>query len=146
MNKQEKVDILEEHLPYEIMMLRYAFDQLQTLERGLLANAFIETYCLHARNLIDFFWADASPKGRTPTANHFTTRDYLKVRGPDVRRGDLYAELNHQIAHLSYNRTRNHREKIDGRDRAILLQAIEAAVSEFGQHLRDEYKQYWRAR
>jgi hypothetical protein len=54
-----------EHLLYELQMLSYATAELATIsEPGLRTSSLIETFGIHLRNLIDFFFA--SPGGEKP--------------------------------------------------------------------------------
>jgi len=51
------VDIFHEHLPYEIDMLRSTYHRLANLPNidTDIRNALIESFCVHARALLDFF-------------------------------------------------------------------------------------------
>jgi hypothetical protein len=60
------VQIAKEHLPYEIDMLRGTFELLKEIDatggvaetdlaKQLFRNAFIESFRVHARSLLDFF-------------------------------------------------------------------------------------------
>lgn len=60
-------EIRNEHLPYEINMLRGTFNKLREIDKAggvpnnapveqqVVRNALIEAFCMHARSLIDFF-------------------------------------------------------------------------------------------
>jgi hypothetical protein len=53
----DKNSIISKHLPYEIDLLRYAYQKLLLdLHLQEEVNAFIECFCVHARNLLDLFW------------------------------------------------------------------------------------------
>ena len=48
--------IIDGHLPYEVDMMRDAHIRLANgIEDSNVKNAYIEVFCIHARNLIDFF-------------------------------------------------------------------------------------------
>lgn len=49
---------LEEHLPYELVMLQHTFQRLQEAT-GNDRNAFIESFCIHAKNLKMFVTNDS---------------------------------------------------------------------------------------
>jgi hypothetical protein len=75
------VEIIDEHLPYEIDMLRLTYRELEaTVVRGPNESrhqnacrfALIESFCVHARSLIDFF-ADSSTNPNDAIASNFTT-------------------------------------------------------------------------
>lgn len=42
---------LEEHLPYELSMLFHTYDRLWSTSNEADWNAFLEAFCVHARNL-----------------------------------------------------------------------------------------------
>src|SRR4051812_15785969 len=79
-------DMLVEHLPYEIDMLRAAYAFLTCAERPkvkeaikentalvtFISNATIEAFWVHARSLLEFFRREAQAEGRTASANDFT--------------------------------------------------------------------------
>jgi hypothetical protein len=77
---KQMIDMLDEHLPYEVAMMLVARDGLYpTLKvEGVLLNAMIETFCLHARNLFEFLTRKdgggknyAYAKAYVPTFNAF---------------------------------------------------------------------------
>jgi hypothetical protein len=47
----------EYHLDYEIWMLEQTYTRLRDDE--VIKNAIIESFCVHARNLLEFFWKEA---------------------------------------------------------------------------------------
>jgi hypothetical protein len=54
-NKDKLKEFFVEHLPYEIDMLRDAYVLLETGLLGrVLENLLIESFCVHARNLIEY--------------------------------------------------------------------------------------------
>jgi len=57
---QEKLSYLDEHISYQVIMLNYTFMRITTFkpstqEEELDWNALLESFGVHARNLIDFF-------------------------------------------------------------------------------------------
>ena len=111
------------------------------LSRGviekLVRNALIESFCLHARALVDFF---NGKKGADAAA--FADDDYKPFPdGHDL--GDLIVKVNTQIVHLTGKRTANQNEKINHRDRETLLQGVWAEVTNFLRHLKPEYHPLW---
>ena len=52
---QQMIDMLDEHLPYEISMMMAMHDQAQGPLDQLTGNVVIESFCIHARNLFEFF-------------------------------------------------------------------------------------------
>jgi hypothetical protein len=130
--------ILSRHLPYEIFMLRHAFKRANESQDGAYDGlAFIEAFCIHARNLIDFY-RDRGPQSENKAyACHFTKESYapFKNGGPDAT---LYGKLSEQVAHLSYGRTWNDAENISQSERSELLRLAE--LPNFLLELKDVYK------
>ena len=90
------------HLKYELWMLAETFSRLKNLDPGapsiepVLANALIESFCIHARSLIEFFYkSDTSDK----RARGYTNSNYVPFVGEDSRQ-QIWDRLNQQIAHL----------------------------------------------
>jgi hypothetical protein len=87
MPDQILMDIIEEHLPYEIDMLRHTYRQLsvvskvdpahETNEQRANRCALIESFCVHARSLIDFFADDK--KGTDAVACEFTDNGFMQL-------------------------------------------------------------------
>jgi hypothetical protein len=139
-----RINIVRQHLPYEIDMLEYTFRELALPSRDQgKVNVLIECFCLHARNLIDFFWKDEPLSGSMACATHFTSPEYANRRGPDLRKSPLYGKLSTQIVHLSYKRTIDTAEKIGPEDRQRLKALIEAEIKAFPTFMREPYKKYW---
>ncbi|MGB9369249.1 MAG: hypothetical protein WCE79_24885 [Xanthobacteraceae bacterium] len=96
----ENKNCLEDHLPYEIDMLRVAAMRLRQIkEAGTDANICIEVFCAHARNLIEFF--DSRPRRMDDFkadqfANGYTCA--VNLEGKKRRR------INRRIAHLTTER------------------------------------------
>src|SRR5215471_11953343 len=53
-NEVAKRDYLEEHLRYELLMLRHTYFQITSYNNQLDWNAFFVSFVAHARNLFDF--------------------------------------------------------------------------------------------
>jgi len=110
------MDILEtqlKHVGYELDMLVYTFDKLLLVEplvrRSFQAgqvNALIEAFCIHARNLHEFFQGS---RADTLKANTFAVNNF-KPRPIDQERKTLIAKINRQISHLRAAHLRGRRE------------------------------------
>jgi hypothetical protein len=89
---------LECHYNYEVDMLCETYKYMATADYSgadkLIKNALIESFCIHARSLIEFF-----SKRQTGAAKTYVGDGYkrLKVEG---RLETLNRMLNNQIAHL----------------------------------------------
>jgi hypothetical protein len=139
-----KNDIISEHLPYEIHMLRHAYDKLQSSSHGQATdNGLIECFCLHARNLLDFF--RDQKHSNYAVAREFTTASYNPFDGTNPKSsGGLYGKLNDQITHLSYRRTNNPAAKIGPDERVFLKNLIEKEIDNFSNHVDGAYRPLWK--
>ena len=131
-------EILGEHLPYALDMLRFTFERLRDGEADdVRRNALIESFSIHARSLIDFFGA----------GNYIKKTSLLNGKPDLFKNGKvspaLIKKLNTQIAHLTLKRTADSQDKIGDLDRQELLDNIRLALQEFEQHLRPEFKALW---
>lgn len=134
-------EFFTEHLPYEIGMMRASILALATRQLdGFETNAFIETFCLHARNLIEFF--------KRKESCDFDPRDFtvagFKLHKRFIGDGALQ-RINRQISHLTKGRTADRAQKINGNERVEMLQAIEKEIDRFLQHLTPERRAMWEA-
>ncbi len=107
-------DLVEatEHLLYEMKMLVGTANEIPGAANQPVAKyAFIESFALHARALLEFFYD--SPQDDDVAAEHFvsdwpTTRPALK---PVLR--DVWTKVGKQIAHLTYKRLSIHQQAKD---------------------------------
>jgi hypothetical protein len=140
---QDQIDVLHEHLPYELNMLAWALntwanipaEPINLSDAGELnkcrRNSAVETFWLHARNLHEFFMQSQT---RTASADHFTNErvdysDLLKELGSNIE------NINDQISHINYARTRNNNEKLDFFLAWRVMGAIGRAVKRFQEKL-----------
>ncbi len=123
-------------VPYELGMLIETFRLLQvraiagTPLGDIINNALIKSFCIHARNLHEFFACK-----RHVTACHFT-----KAYQPAGLTRDHVLKLNNQIAHIGQGRTADTSLKINGNDRKVMLQKILAQRRIFVGCLEDRWK------
>jgi hypothetical protein len=94
------LDFLKEHLPYELRMLNHCFERLYG-SSGADWNAFMESFCIHARNLKMFVTND-NGKGNCVVARDFVT-DFHEASANNLT--GAFQRLNAQIAHLAKTRT-----------------------------------------
>lgn len=140
--------VMREHLPYEMEMLAATFAKLETVERDdvvlrhdvVLRNAVMESFCIHARALIDFF------KGRKGAkASDFTGKPYLATHVDTLPR-TLIDMLNEQVAHLSPRRPSDAGRKLNKKDREQILGILEAEKEAFLQQINSEYQKIYKER
>ena len=99
-------DVLREHLPNEVKRLNDAFKRLlvHDLDRAMV-DILIESFCIHAHNLIEFFLEETlTPKGRNAVAGarHYVGRSYTAFEGNNIRAEESYEKLKAQVDHIRY--------------------------------------------
>src|SRR5262245_27276661 len=78
--EQKHIDVLQEHLPYELNMLDQAllawriFPRPRDRAEWFAQMSAIEMFWVRARTLHEFFTRDYGPDSRTACANHFTAQ------------------------------------------------------------------------
>jgi hypothetical protein len=138
-------EIISVRVPYEIKMMKYAYEELQLPASNSPADwVFIECFCIHVRNLIDFFWEDQPLNSKDAVARHFTYRCYSPFAGicPQESTQGIYGKINKQIAHITYDSTEIEAEKIGPDDRKNLYDIIVKEIHNFWQHIRPPYRAF----
>jgi hypothetical protein len=129
--------LLGHHLKYEIDMLRETLARLPSSTDRVITNALIESYCVHARSLIEFF-----RKRRSRAAQDYVrpALAYKPFTGTQGRVDDLWLKLNNQISHLMDGRTDDDSKKLGDGERRELYELIRGALAHFKANLRPEYQ------
>ena len=100
---EQMIDMLDEHLPYEVAMMLAARDGLYPtlkVEAGFPSNAVIETFCLHARNLFEFLTRkDGDGKNYAFAKAYVPTYDAFRDTEANAAKDDLYRKICAQITH-----------------------------------------------
>jgi hypothetical protein len=128
---------LAEHLPYELLMLRYAHRQLSQSRDQLHWNMSLEAFSIHARNLRDFLLNDGG-------SNNFKASDFLD--NYTSSRQDLAGamqKLNTQILHMAKSRPADDVKKFNTDQAHTLYQWLEDAMTEFLSSLSPGYRACW---
>lgn len=140
------MEAFDHQLVYEVDMLRHTYNFLgKPIPSRELANAIIESFCVHARNLIDFF-SEPSDALSGPLKGHVAARHFCDGYTPWTEGGpgnDLKARLNNQISHLTYHRTTNDEKKIGRKERLALIRIIERELKIFKKYLKEPYATKW---
>jgi hypothetical protein len=138
-------EIISVRVPYEIKMMKYTYEQLQSPALNSPADwVLIECFCLHVRNLIDFFWKDEPLNSKNAVARHFThatDQCYSPFAGICPKKG-IYGKINKQIAHVTYDSTEIEAEKIGPDDRKTLYDLVVKEIHNFRQHIRPRYRAF----
>ena len=82
-------------------------------------NALIKSFCVHARNLNEFFLEEGRHWDLLK-ASYFTDANYRLPR-KTKRRAALFKKIDRQIAHLTRKRTSAARNKIDEQQREAMF-------------------------
>lgn len=127
-------EMARRHLAYELKMLRETGSALRGNGIGPRSyqNAMLETFLIHYRNLLDFFYADK----RRSLSHDVRAADYVaddrvwRRRRPrlDKESSENRERVNAQLAHLTYRRLKYPRR--NWHDRRMLRQ-IEALLASF---------------
>jgi hypothetical protein len=92
-----EAEFLERHYGYELTMLMKTHDSIGTTENTpVIKNALIESFCLHARALLEFFTKGESGAGKYAKGSY---KPHPKGSRPD----ELKKLLNTQIAHVIFD-------------------------------------------
>lgn len=118
-------ELFEHHLPYEIGMMRYAYTVLATPIGQLAVNVHIEAFCLHVRNLLEFFESD-----KKYSVGAFVAPGWKRFDGVTSRQlSRMRSLLNNQISHLAVDqRTADPVKKIGHAERQAMLVMIETEL------------------
>jgi hypothetical protein len=102
---------LAEHVRYEVIMLSETRRKLNERDANdqIAVNALMESFCIHARNLNEFFLET----GRYDTlkASAFSTQNYARPVETAIRQA-IFSKINKQISHLTEARTTVPQQKI----------------------------------
>jgi hypothetical protein len=142
-NKSKKIkrEIAKEHLGYGLDMLQRTYEALlgQITGSGQLkritTNALIESFCIHARSLIEFF---SNKQGAH--ARDFTMTGKYKASSISKIRSQTIQKLNTHVAHLTYDRTTETSKKIGVAERRELLVAIVEEAVSFKEQMKPGYR------
>jgi hypothetical protein len=135
---KEQVECLEEHLPYEVLMLRYTFGKLATPD-PMIWNAMSESFAVHARSLYHFLTNRTDHLDRDHIAKHFA--DYT-AQDPNEKIWDTLKRIQWQILHLGRQRTIVDREKFKTGSAEEVLRWIEPRILEFKKALPDSVRRH----
>jgi hypothetical protein len=136
---QERCDWLREHLTYEVLMVRYAHEQLKapidTVGGQMRWNASFGAFALYARNLYDFLTNKAE-------SGNFEAADYDRPAANGKGLEGIMYNLNQQVFHTGQQRKRV--EGKVGREKATKVHDwIEVNLAKFIEGLNDTYKPHW---
>ena len=133
-----KEEFFTHHLPHEIEMLRATYELARAARPPAEHEALVESFLLHARNLIEFFQdrptCDFDPR-------MFTAGSYQLNR--DFVAEVVLPRINRQVGHLTVKRTTQEADRPGPRDWALILRALEEEIARFTKALRRDYAEKW---
>jgi hypothetical protein len=132
-------DHLEEHLPYEVSMMQHTYLQMRKTTDNADWNAFMEAFCLHARNLKTFVTNDRGKGSNSVIASDFNV---FSRKVPPQLTG-AFQRLNEQIAHLAKKRVVDPARKFTFGDAKNILSWLEPAMRDFVASLGPEDRALW---
>jgi hypothetical protein len=128
---------LAEHLPYEWAMMSHTLSRLDNAGSADW-NAFMESFCLHVRNLKHFVTNDDD--NRNVVARDFVSSFDRKT--PSNLTG-AFQRLDSQTAHLAKTRTTVEEKKFTLSNAKSVFDWLNIAMSEFVQSLSPEDQSHW---
>jgi hypothetical protein len=105
----QKIAHLGDHLPYEVLMLRYTQSQVNKLLYPLDWNEQYESFAVHARSLTDFLSNENG--SRNFNAEDFSVK--FKIDDDAELRRVVNQDMNAQVFHFGKNRKSDEERKID---------------------------------
>jgi hypothetical protein len=140
--------LLRRHLPYELNMLEHTFRLLHSSQDyakglrsdGVVANALIESFWTHARNLIEFFNQGKSDGSTGVASAQDMTDGYLA----NTNMRTLDQMINVQISHLQYNRPL-FTDQLNLTEMERVRNAIARELEKFKRCISPTYRDAWTA-
>jgi hypothetical protein len=136
----EKLAFLQERVGYDLAMLNYTFMRVvtarpSTMEKQLDRNAFLESFAVHARNLVRFLCpkAKASVRNASDYVADFEAPNQSRLARPLLK-------LEQQILNITTERTTDPQERFSVDDARELYTWIVPAVLKFEEKLTPEYR------
>lgn len=130
-------DLMMDHVPYEIAMMRATHDGLiQGLPQGTCMNAYIESFAIHARSLINFL------NGKDGCHAADFADNYTPFVGGRIPKR-LIDKLNQQIPHITERRFNSPEDKLNGEDIRELRGRIDVELGQFFAHMEPRYREIW---
>ncbi len=138
------VAYIRKHLAYEIEMFRYTYVGLQNQKDQLLFNALYESFCVHARNLMDFFFNQASDKER-----NYIAADFLPEGHPRAAKrsfgdaGKPYGLIHKEVLHMGAGRPHEQAKQVGPSERKLLADTLKQEIADFRSHIVPTLQAEW---
>jgi hypothetical protein len=122
----QKIKHLGDHLPYELLVFRHAYERTLEDRYQLDWNAYYESFALHARILFGFLMNEVG-------TNNFKAEDFVHFKGSTdakVRRL-INQNLHWQVFHFGKQRKSETEEKVGSEDRQTIFDWVQNNFAEF---------------
>lgn len=141
MVKKPDASFLGEHLPYELMMLRFTWQALNKEggQPALHSYALFESFSVHARSLCEFLTNDDDQ--RLVSASDYNPE--FEAKRTDLARGKR-DRMNQQIMHIGTQRANDRPAKLDLEDIEELKDWIEKEFDRFIKELPANFAGQWK--
>ena len=106
LNPNEKKEMLEDHLPYELMMLKFTFAKMSEAREQLDYNAYYEAFVVHARNL---YWFLTNDDKSNAHACEFVLGFKASKTNATI---STFQDLHRQVLHIGKGRKTNREQKV----------------------------------
>lgn len=127
---------------YELKMLRYTFEKLMGDDaQEQESNCYLESFLIHARNLLDFFVRPSSARKDDVIARHFfEPESRWEMHESNICRNlqKKRITIHKTLAHISYSRTTEAEWDIH-----VIFAELEEAVQIFKKHLGADPKSWF---
>jgi hypothetical protein len=131
-----QLEHLEEHIPYEVLMLRFTLGKLRTEKDPLAWNAMLESFAVHARNLY-WFLTNKRNHQEDHVACEFA-ENYMVPNASDMT--GPFQRLNQQVMHLGRQRKKVNADKFQTHHAEKVSNWIERAMLKFRDALAPEVR------
>ena len=121
------IDHLKDHMPYELLMLRYTHERMQHEDHPLVYNAMYESFCMHVRNLRDFLNNDGT--GNNLKAKEYAS-DFRAPKDAEVQR-IINTDMQGQVFHFNKDRPTKPTEKVGLEKCKLVFDHIEKMFAAF---------------
>ncbi len=137
-SKNQKIEALQRHLPYEMLMLRHTYGRIEREENQLIWNMALESFAVHARILEAFLTKDVDSR-------NFQAKDFSSTF-PAIKDQSINSKLgklNERVFHLGKQRVVHSYDKGGARDAELLFNWIEKRFWEFVNALDQKWVRHW---
>jgi hypothetical protein len=103
---QQLLDFSEEHLMYELNILRWLVDTIPNTPKSFQLSAYLASFATHLRGLIDFLYTE--PKNAQPddvvAADFFNSPGVWNPGFPSASLSAARTRMNKEVGHMTYKR------------------------------------------